>query len=333
MGSEVAIRAEQTAVAAASQHWTADPAKVELVKRTICRGATNDELELFLMQCKRTGLDPFAKQVHAVKRWNSQTKREEMSIQTGIDGFRLIAERTGKYEGQIGPFWCGKDGQWHDVWLADGPPAAAKVGVLRMGCREPFWGVARFAAYCQTTKDGDPTKFWRQMGDVMIAKCAEALALRKAFPQELSGLYTSDEMAQATNGEETGSREAAQAVAQAKIRNLRQQEPEPTAVDAEVYEPTDDDVPTELGGNYQAGPNPAANRKMGAAPKPWNTFTEMLERFKDAREQLGDPEYYSTLSKYGAAHSNEFKKLGSDMAVKCYWDLIARLEAIAGVSK
>jgi hypothetical protein len=113
-----------------------------------------------------------------------------MTIQAGIDGLRSIAERTGQLDGSE-TLWCGDDGVWADVWLGSKPPAAAKTTIWRKGAGHPFTGVARFADY--NAGQG----LWSKMGATMIAKCSEALALRKAFPADLSGVYSTDEMDQA----------------------------------------------------------------------------------------------------------------------------------------
>ena len=160
--------------------------QIELIKNTICKGATNDELSLFITQCQRTGLDPLSRQIYNIERGGKRT------VQISIDGARLIAERSGKYSGQLGPFWCGADAEWVDVWLKKEAPAAAKVGVLRNDFREPLFAVANFDAY------NAKNQMWQKMPALMIAKCAEMLALRRAFPQELSGLYSAEEMEQAT---------------------------------------------------------------------------------------------------------------------------------------
>lgn len=166
--------------------------KVALIKATVAQGATDLELQFFVEQCKRTGLDPITRQIYFIK-----DNRGKVQIQTSIDGFRLVAERSGQYEGQTQPQWCGDDGKWVDVWLKKTPPAACKVGVYKKGFREALTAIAIFDEYAQRKNDGSLTFMWAKMPGLMIAKVAESLALRKAFPNDLSGLYTSEEMAQA----------------------------------------------------------------------------------------------------------------------------------------
>ena len=162
--------------------WT--PEQTQLISTTIAPGCSNDELRLFAYACQRTGLDPFSKQIYAIKRGG------KMTIQAGIDGLRSIAERTGQLDGSE-THWCGEDGVWTDVWLSSKPPAAAKTILHRKGASHPFVGVARFSDY--NAGQG----LWSKMPAAMIAKCSEALALRKAFPADLSGVYSTDEMDQA----------------------------------------------------------------------------------------------------------------------------------------
>lgn len=149
--------------------------------------APKGDLAIFLHQCKKTGLDPFTRQIYMIPR------KGQYTIQSSIDGLRIVAQRSGKYAGQTPTYWCGEDGVWKDVWLSKTNPSAAKIGVYAVGFAEPLWAIAKWDSYSQESP------IWRKMPDLMLAKCAEALALRKAFPQDLSGIYSDDEMAQASH--------------------------------------------------------------------------------------------------------------------------------------
>jgi phage recombination protein Bet len=171
------------------------PEQVNLIKNQIAPKATNDELQLFLYQAKRTGLDPLAKQIYCIHRntYNAQTKSYEskMSIQSSIDSFRIVAERSGNYGGQGEPIYN---------YDSNGNLLSCKISVYKFRNEsryEASVGIVYWKEYVQTDKNGNPSNFWAKMPHVMLAKVCEAVALRKAFPQDLSGLYTGDEMAQA----------------------------------------------------------------------------------------------------------------------------------------
>ena len=161
---------------------TFSQSQIDTIKNTIAKTLTNEELDLFLAVCRRSNLDPFAKQIYALKMGG------RLTTFTSIDGLRLIAQRTGLYNGQE-TYWCGEDGEWKDAWLFTKPPVAAKTLVWKKGVERPFVGVARYAAYLNPNNP-----LWGKCGDVLCAKCSESLALRKAFPNECSGLYTQEEL-------------------------------------------------------------------------------------------------------------------------------------------
>lgn len=196
--------------------WTAQEAAIAEAAGLIQRGriVPRPIAEAFLHHCSRTGLDPVARQIYLIERGGKH------NIQVSIDGALLVAQRSGKYAGHTPYQWTDgtrqqvpmKDGGqivrngdgsivfteeyvWLDMWPADkGAPVAARVGVHHADFLEPVWAVANFDAY----NAGGP--MWKKMAARMLGKCAMMLALREAFPQDLSGLYSTEEMQQAGKG-------------------------------------------------------------------------------------------------------------------------------------
>lgn len=170
--------------------WTRD--QIELLKTQVCPGATDQELALFGQVCRGLELDPFLRQIYAIKRRAKNDRGgydEKMSIQIGIDGQRLMAERTGKFGGTLRIEWTADGRNWVDCWLESYPPRAARATVARIdghGQVTEITAVAKWDSFAQSYYNKEkrakvPTGLWAQMPEHMLGKCAEMQALRRAF--------------------------------------------------------------------------------------------------------------------------------------------------------
>jgi len=171
--------------------------EVELLKRTVAKGVTDDEFALFLWVCKKHKLDPMCRQVHAVRRYVQKHHQDEngiwvaghqMVIQIGIDGYRALAGRDhGDFGGCDEPEF---------VFDTDKRiPVLARIRLWKKGLEHPIVGVAYWDEYAPRDLTRAEAFMWNKMPKHMLAKCAEALALRKGYP-ELADIYTNEEMSQ-----------------------------------------------------------------------------------------------------------------------------------------
>lgn len=169
--------------------------------------ASDGDLKMLATVSKRTGLDPFTKEIYLVGRktktggYRGDPVRWETkwTVQTGIEGFRKATHRYAESKGlamKIGkPVYYEEDGTVHPFWLKKwGTPAAAEVEIM-VG-ENSAYGIATWEEYAQTTSKGELTHFWEKFGPTMLAKCAESAAHRKICPLT-AGLYSNDEMYQA----------------------------------------------------------------------------------------------------------------------------------------
>ena len=176
------------------------PAQVAALRQIGVQDASPADLAVLLHQAQRTGLDPFARQLYMIGRWDSRSQSVKQTIQTSIDGLRVVAARRAETMGvplsiSAALLADPRNGQWREVLPSGVAPLAAKVTV-RLG-QGTFEAVAHLDEYRQTGRDGKPMGLWGRMPATMLGKCAEALALRKACPMDLSGVYTSEEIQQA----------------------------------------------------------------------------------------------------------------------------------------
>lgn len=167
------------------KYITYSRAQLDQIKDVYAKGASDVEFANFILVSTRTGLDIFKKQIYLVSRWDSRLDKNVFTPQAGIDGFRAVAERTEKYAGNDDPIFTGETKEKY--------PDKALVTVYKIveGIRCPFTASARWSEYYPGEKIGF---MWKSKPHLMLGKCAEALALRKAFPNTFTGLYESAEM-------------------------------------------------------------------------------------------------------------------------------------------
>lgn len=188
--------------------------EVAMLRQIGVEDAEPADLDLFFHICKRTGLDPFARQIYMIGRetdvkvrvqldnGNSRVEVQRMmkfTIQTGIDGYRLIGVRASRAQGDQTshdePLWRGKPGTDYDRWVdywpdSAGQPAACKYTIWVNGQRHT--AVCNFNEYAQYSGKGELTSMWKKMPANQLAKCAEAQAWRKAYPADFSGVILED---------------------------------------------------------------------------------------------------------------------------------------------
>lgn len=170
-----------TNTAASSDFFS--PEDIDLIRRTICPQASDVEFRTLIRVASIRRLNPLLGQIHFVKRssWDpeTQTKEERWAFQVGISGFRLIAQRTGQWDGEGKPTF--EETTKGDIYKCT-------VEVFRKDISRSFVGEAYFSEFAQTKRNGGLTKMWAEKPRLMIAKCATAAAYRMAFPEETSGL-------------------------------------------------------------------------------------------------------------------------------------------------
>ncbi len=199
--------------------------QIDVIKNTIAKGASDVELDLFLAICRRTGLDPFLKQIHLIPRRSNVDGKWVTSFQpmVGIDGMRLVADRTGRYAGPDPVEWLDSEGTWSEVWTGKGThPVAARYSVYRKDWNRKATAVVRWDEYAQDTTT------WKKMPSVMLAKCAESLALRRAFPAEMAQLGSAMSMDFDTKAFEAELEQTTYVAAPVEPPPARQQAPRPS---------------------------------------------------------------------------------------------------------
>lgn len=190
--------------------------QLDLIRRTVANDLNGDEFDMFINIARQNGLDPFKKQIYAVVYNKDKPDKRKVSFITGIGGYRAIAQRSGLYrpdedapriekaedlKDAINPLGIdhaevkvhryGPDGKWY--------PITGRAYWLEFAPIKEEWAENANGKWAPTGKlTLDRGGNWGKMPHVMLAKCAEADALRKGWPEDLGALYVDAEMDRAT---------------------------------------------------------------------------------------------------------------------------------------
>ncbi len=174
-----------------------DDEQLKALASVICRSgddvAPASFVQVFIAACRHTGLDPFMKQIWPLK------IRGNWTVFTGIDGWRVVSQRSGLDAGMDGPEWSDDGETWSPVPLKDNYKLC-RVGIWRKGVPRPYVAVVTLAV-----KRNDTSDSWKKDPMGMLAIAAERLARRRAFPADTSILAdydveVPDEQPEATEG-------------------------------------------------------------------------------------------------------------------------------------
>ncbi len=276
----------------------ADPAFRRACRAAVKTELTDEQFENFMVEAKARGLNPVLGHLWIQMRWDSKSRTEKPVIGVGIDGFRYVAHQTREYAGQDAPVFV----EGHNEL-----PFSCTITVHRWSPlaneKVSYTATIYFDEYCQVGKDKNPTRMWAKMPHAMLAKCAEAVTLRKAFV-ELGGLYTPDEMAQAANQGDDPPTDQQQAVAA-----------------AEKTEAKNNQVAEKTAARAAKNPDDIAARIAG--------ISNMQEALKQLEPNpgAGEATYYDILwVGYGARHANSPVFLNDwEKAAACWKELTRKV--------
>lgn len=175
-------------------------AQLELVRRTVAKGATDDQLKMFFHVAQKSGLDPFRKEIYFYK-VPSRDGGEDTVIMTSRDGFLSIAQRSGELTGINSASIREKD-EFSIDYSPDGIRISHKITSANAATRGPLVGAwarvyrAKFTeptvVFVDNATYNKGMRSWKTHPDAMLIKCAESIALKKLFG--ISGLVSSEEM-------------------------------------------------------------------------------------------------------------------------------------------